>query len=245
MLALARFLRGGCREQTWNSKVETLWLLATASNKRTILRSKSGVSSSGQITCTFVAPVSARRCWMANTQFFFFLLTNVGGVAMLGAGRLVPASSAPGTVSRIAVKSLLLLNAWAKHQSYRPWVPGTKSQGLSSLKSQNSRIEASNISAKGRCGSVSSKIKSSLQVSHGVFPRCYWTLSMSHPGVNNDGVIPGRKWILSMCHPGGTRGLLSLSSRHKTIKHNGMSTNIGIFVASHLVLASKTMLIAL
>jgi hypothetical protein len=116
---------------------------------------------------------------------------------------------------------------------------------LSSLKSQNSRIEASNISAKGRCGSVSSKIKSSLQVSHGVFPRCYWTLSMSHPGINNDGVIPGRKWILSMCHPGGTRGLLSLSSRHKTIKHNGMSTNIGIFVASHLVLASKTMLIAL
>ena len=68
---------------------------------------------------------------------------------------------------------------------------------------------------------------------------------MSHPGVTIDGVIPGRKWILSMCHPGGTTGLLSLSSRHKTIKDNGMSTHTGIFVASHLVLASKTMLIAL
>ena len=70
-------------------------------------------------------------------------------------------------------------------------------------------------------------------------------LSMSHPGVTIDGVIPGHEWILSMCHPGGTRGRLSLSSRHKTIKHNGNSTQIGISVASHLVLASKTMLIAL
>jgi hypothetical protein len=69
-------------------------------------------------------------------------------------------------------------------------------------------------------------------------------LSMSHPGVTIDGFIPWSKWILSMCHPGGTTGLLSLSSRHKTIKDNlnGMSTHTGIFVASHLVLASKTML---
>jgi hypothetical protein len=46
---------------------------------------------------------------------------------------------------------------------------------LSSLKSQNSRIEALNISARGMSGSVSSKIKSSLQVSHGVLLRRYWT----------------------------------------------------------------------
>ena len=99
-----------------------------------------------KITWTEFAPISARCSWMANRQFFFVLLRSVSCEVMLGAGRF---AAGLFRVSRIAVKSLLRLNAWAKRQSYRSWVPGTKSQGMSSLKPQNSRIEETNISAKG------------------------------------------------------------------------------------------------
>ncbi len=164
MSVVAGFLHSGRWEQTWNSKDVTLWLRATVSTKLTILCSRSGSSSSGQMIWTLSAPISARRSWMSNGQFFVFvfLLRCVGGEVMLGAGRFpLPVGSAPRPVSRIAVKSLLRLNAWAKHQSYRSWVPGTERQGMSSLKPQNSRIEETNISAKGMTDTAGQYFKKS------------------------------------------------------------------------------------
>jgi hypothetical protein len=153
-------------------------------------------------------------------MFFFFLLTSVGGEVMLerlGKTPVVPPLG-PG------------------HEEPRfvfAQIPKLEDRGLEHFCQRHERV---------------SILKDQEQPAS--FTRCpsqalLDILSMSHPGVTIDGVIPGHKWILSMCHPGGTRGRLSLSSRHKTIKHNGMNTHIGIFVASHLVLASKTMSIAL